>query len=209
MNAYRLTACQPLGALAPAVRIDAWMTEDRIAGLDEERAFRTAYDRKMGLDEETMTSIAPQLQRFIAPYAAAMKKVGAKAQDLRGIPLRTTISVSVGGAHCAAARQNQESGGVTANAGHAAQAAAENSTTAAIGAAAEQAVSHSTGGSLVGSIAGSAADTAPLFSITTETTEIRSDSIPGDQFELPTGWTLRQPKPAAERPEFSCPAAGA
>ncbi|MDE2349149.1 MAG: hypothetical protein KGL92_11665 [Gammaproteobacteria bacterium] len=219
------------------VRIDAWMTEDRIAGLDEERAFRTAYDRKMGLDEATMTSIAPQLQRFMAPYAAAMKKVGAKAQDLRGIPLRTTISVSVGGAHCAAARQHQESGGVTANAGHAAQAAAENSTTAATGAAAEQAVSHSTGGSLVGSIAGSAAgafgrsllggmfakkspppkpappggaaDTAPLFSITTETTEIRSDSIPGDQFELPTGWTLRQPKPAAERPEFSCPAAGA
>jgi len=221
------------------VRIDAWMTEDRIAGFDEEREFRTAYDRKMGLDEATMASIAPQLQQFTAPYANALKQVGAKAKDLHGIPLKTTISVSIGGTRCGAAQRQKQSGGVTANAGGAAEAAAENSTAAATGAAAEQAVSRSTGGSLVGSIAGSAAgafgrsllggmfakkssappkseaapasaavDTVPLFSITTETTEIRSDSIASDQFEVPTGWALHHPKPSRQRKEFSCPTVG-
>ncbi len=216
------------------------MTEDRIAGFDEEHEFRMAYDRKMGLDEATMASIAPQLQQFTAPYANALKQVGAKAKDLRGIPLKTTISISIGGTRCGAARQHQQSGGgVTANAGGGAGAAAEHSTAAAAGAAAAPAVTRSSGGSLIGSITGSAAgafgrtllggmfakksvappkpetppasgavDTVPLFSITTETTEIRSDSIASDQFEVPTGWTLRHPKPARQRKEFTCPTVG-
>jgi len=140
------------------VRVDAWMTEDRIPGYADERTFRESYDRKMGLDPATMTSFAPQLQRFTAQYASALKQVGAKAKDLRGIPLKTTVSISFGGTRCGAAKQQASSGGgVTANAGGAATAAAENSTSAEAGTAAEQAVTRSSGGSLLGSIAGSAA----------------------------------------------------
>lgn len=141
------------------VRIDTWLTQDGIAGVDEEHAFRDAYDRKMGLDAATLASVGPQFQRFLAPYANALRQIGAKASDLQGFPLKTTISISMGGARCAAARQHQEQqgGSVSASAGDAAEAAAANSTTAAAGTATEQAVARSTGGSLIGSVAGAAA----------------------------------------------------
>jgi len=223
------------------VRIDSWMTRDQIPEIKEERAFRTAYDRKMGLDEATIAAVGPQLQQFIAPYASALKQVGAKAGDMQGTPLKTTVSISVGGPHCGAARdrRSQQTGGVTADAGSAATAAAENSTTAAGGAAAEAAVTHATGGSLLGAISGSAAgafsrslvgglfnkkssapqkseptpssggaDSVPLISFTTETTEIRSDPIPSDQFDIPAGWALRQPKARKNEEAFSCPKVG-
>lgn len=139
------------------IHIDLWLTSDQIPGVDEERAFTIDYDRKMGLAQATVTSVAPQLKQFLAPYADALKQAGAKAGDLKGYPLKTTISIGFGGEHCAAAhRAQQSSGSTTAAAGNAAENAAENSTTAATGAAAEQGVEHSTGGSLMGSIAGSA-----------------------------------------------------
>ena len=223
-------------------RVDTWMTEDRLPGVDEQRAFRSAYDHKMGLDEATLASVTPQVQQFLAPYAGALAKVGAKARDIRGYPLKTTVSVSMGGPHCGAARQNgqQASGSVTTDAAGAATSAAESSTTSATGAAAEEAVAHSSGGSLVGSIAGSAAgafgrtlmgglfakkssappktataaapaagdDLVRLVSITTETTEIRSDPIPSDQFDVPAGWVLHHPKAPRQRAGPSCPQVG-
>ncbi len=222
------------------VRVDAWMTQDRIAGYADERTFQEAYDRKMGLDPATMTSLAPQLQRFTAQYASALKQVGAKAKDLQGIPLKTTISISFGGTRCGAAKQQASAGGgVTANAGSAAESAAENSTSAATGTAAQEAVTRSAGNSLLGSIAGSAAGafghsllggffakksaatskptpapaagTVPmvtLFSVTTETTEIRNDPIASDEFDVPAGWTRHVPKAAKGPKEFSCPTVG-
>ena len=221
------------------VRIDAWMTDDPIPGYVEERAFDDRVAKRMELDETTMTSFAPQLQRFTAPYAQALKEVGAKAKDLHGIPLKTAISVSFGGTRCGAAKQQAGAGGVTANAGSAAETAAENSTSAAAGNATEQAVTHSTGGSLLGSIAGSAAGAfghsllsgffakkssaaskpapAPaagavpmvtLFSVTTETTEIRSDSIASREFDVPADWIRHAPKAANGPPQFSCPTVG-
>lgn len=222
------------------VRIDAWMTKESIAGDTDERSFQAAYDRKMGLDPATMTSLAPQLQQFTAQYATALKQVGEKAKDLQGIPLKTTISMSFGGTRCGAAKQQAGAGGrVTATAGTAAESAAENSTSTAAGTAAQAAVTRSTGGSLLGSIAGSAAGAfghsllggyfakksaatreptaAPaagavpmvtLFSVTTETTEIRNDPIASDEFDVPAGWTRHVPKAAKGPQGFSCPTVG-
>ena len=225
------------------VRIDAWMTDDRIPGYDEERAFDERVARRMGLDKATMTSFAPQLRQFTAPYAQALQQIGSKAKDLQGIPLKTTISISFGGTRCGAAKQQASSGGgVTQNAGGAAESAAANSTAATAGTAAQEAVGRSTGGSLLGSIAGSAAGafghsllggffakksaasskpeaapTAPtagavpiatLFSVTTETTEIRSGPIPSGEFEVPAGWTRQVPKAQKGPPKFACPTVG-
>lgn len=221
------------------VRIDAWMTEDRIPGYEEERHFDDRVARKLGLDQATMTSFAPQLQRFTAPYAQALKQIGSRAKGLQGIPLKTMVRIEFGGTRCGAAKQQTNAGGVTANAGAAAQAAAENSTSAAAGNAAEQAVTRSTGGSLLGSIAGSAAgafghsllggifakkSAAPskptaapaagavpmvtLFSVTTETTGIRSDPIASGEFEVPAGWTRHVPPAAKGPPTLACPTVG-
>lgn len=222
------------------VRIDSWLTHDRIPGLDEERSFRDAYDLRMGLDPATLATVGAQFQKFLAPYADALRQIGDKSSDLQGIALKTTIRISTGGTHCAAARQRQQqqAGSVTADAGGAAEAAAATSTTAATGTATEQAVERSTGGSVLGSVAGATAGAlgrgivgglfakkkaAPppaaaeaatqsvdaslvrLVSITAETTAIRTDSIPSDQFDAPADWKRLQPPPSRLDEAPSCP----
>jgi hypothetical protein len=141
------------------IGIDSWLTQDEIAGTAEKTAFRKAYAAKLGLDE-TAQMIKPQMQTLLAPYADGLRQANAKAGDLKGYALKTTISVAMGGEHCAAAKahQQQPSGGdVVGNATDAAAGAAANSAAGAAGSAAGQAIGHSTGGGLTGSIAGSAA----------------------------------------------------
>jgi hypothetical protein len=223
---------------------DTWLTQDEIAGTGDIRAFRTAYNKKLGLDEVS-GAVSAQMQQYLAPYADALRQVSAKSGDLKGYPLKTTMRVGIGGEHCAQAaqmRQQKGAGGgdnVVGSAGEAAASAAAGTSAGAATSAASEAAGHAAGGSLGGAIAGSAAgafgskligglfakkpaaqpkpDTtsstattatagAPvsLIEISTETTAISSDSIPGDQFELPSGWKQIIPKPEKER-EFQCP----
>ena len=35
------------------IALDTWLTQDQIAGLDEKRAFQTAYMKKLGLDTQS------------------------------------------------------------------------------------------------------------------------------------------------------------
>lgn len=220
---------------------DTWLTQDDVAGSTDIRAFRTAYAKKMGLDQVSGI-VRGQMQTYLAPYADALRQVSAKAGDLKGYPLKTTMRVEMGGEHCSQAAQMRQQksssgsgGSVVADAGEAATSAA--ATTAAGGAA--QAASQAAGGSVGGTIAGSAAgafgskligglfakkpaaqpkpdsaSTAPpaaagapvgLIEITTETTSISTDPIPGDQFEIPAGWKKLTPKPEKERELPQCP----
>jgi hypothetical protein len=55
--------------------------------------------------------------------------------------------------------------------------------------------------------AGQPASTARIFEITTETTQISSDSIASNQFDIPADWKLYKPEPRKEK-EFQCPSAG-
>jgi len=219
---------------------DTWLTQDDVAGSADIRAFRTAYYKKMGLDQVS-GAVRGQMQAYLAPYADALRQVSGKAGDLKGYPLKTTMRVMMGGEHCNQAAQmrqqkSSEGGGgsVVASAGEAATSAAAG--TAAGGAA--QAAGQAAGGSIGGAIAGSAvgafgsklvgglfakkpaapkpdsASTTPagaaaapvaLIEITTETTSISSDSIPGNEFEIPTGWKKLTPKPEKERELPQCP----
>ncbi len=224
---------------------DSWLTQDDIPGSTDIRSFRSAYYKKLGLDD-VRGAVSAQMQQYLAPYADALRKVSAKAGDMKGYPLRTTMRVAMGGEHCAQASQMRQqnptgggSGDVLGSAGSAATSAAASSTQGVAGSATDQAVRQATGNSIGGAIAGSAAGafgsklvgslfakkpaattqsaapaTAPaaavgapvtLISITTETTAISSDSISGDQFELPAGWKKLVPKPEKER-EIECPA---
>jgi hypothetical protein len=141
------------------VGLDSWLTQDEIAGAAEKTAFRKAYAKKLGLDE-TAEMIKPQMQTLLAPYADALRQANAKAGDLKGYPLKTTISVGMGGEHCAAAKthaQQPAGGDAVGNATEAAAGAAANSAAGAAGGAAGQAVGQSMGGGIGGAIAGSAA----------------------------------------------------
>jgi hypothetical protein len=141
------------------VRLDSWLTQDEIAGTAEKTAFRKAYAKKLGLDEAAEMAM-PQMQTLLAPYADALRQANAKAGDLKGYPLKTTVSIAMGGEHCAATKaqpQLPSGGGAVGNATDAAAGAAETSATGAAGNAAGEAVAHSAGGGITGMIAGSAA----------------------------------------------------
>jgi hypothetical protein len=141
------------------VGIDSWLTQDEIAGTAEVKTFREAYAKKLGLDGSAQMT-KPQMQALLAPYTDALRQASGKTGDLKGYPLKTSITVAMGGPHCAAAKarsQQASGGGAMTSATEAATGAAENSAASAAGAAAGQTIGQSAGGGMVGSIAGSAA----------------------------------------------------
>ena len=139
--------------------VDSWLTQDEIPGTADARAFDQAYAKKLGLDE-TVQRMKPQMQTLLAPYVDALRQASGKTGDLKGYPLKVSITIAMGGEHCGAAKsqpQGASGGGTVANATDAATGAAESSTTSAAGTAAAQAAGQSAGGGIAGAIAGSAA----------------------------------------------------
>jgi hypothetical protein len=142
--------------------MDSWLTQDTIAGLDERKAFQAAYRDKLGIDDRSTAQVRAQMSQFLAPYAGTLKELSAKADQLKGYPLKTAVRIAFGGAHCAAAKgQTSPSGGASGNvvgdAGQAAADAASSSASGAAGAAAGSAAANAIGNSAGSSVASSAA----------------------------------------------------
>ncbi|HEY0766371.1 MAG TPA: hypothetical protein VGD47_00320 [Steroidobacteraceae bacterium] len=180
--------------------IDSWLTQDEIPGAAEKQAFQKNYFKKLGLDE-TLGAVKPQMQQFIAPYADALRKAGAKAGDLKGYPLKVRMSVAVGGEHCAAARQRQQSSSGTGGGGSIAGSAASAVASQLSGLFAKKPAKPD-------AAAAEAGNSASLLELTFETTAISSDPVASDQFDIPAGWKLSQPKPVKEQREVQCPKGG-
>jgi hypothetical protein len=142
------------------ITLDAWLTQDQIAGLDEQRAFRKAHLQKLGLEDRN-SMVAKQLRQFLAPYADSLKELGSKAGDFQGYPLKTAVRIAFGGPHCGAAQKDQATGGsgggTITDASQAASEAAASSAAGAAGSAAGAAASNAAGNSVAGSVLGSAA----------------------------------------------------
>ena len=141
-----------------SLAMDAWLTQDQIAGVEETKAFRTAYFKKLGLDPSS-EMVQQQMKQFLAAYQDSLKQLAAKSSDLKGYPLKSTVRILFGGEHCAAAKQQQGAGGGSAvgNASDAAAGAATSAGASAAGAAAGQAASNAAGNSAASSILGPAA----------------------------------------------------
>lgn len=142
--------------------LDTWLTQDQIAGIEDQKAFREAYLKKLGLDDRnSMTQ--KQMRQFLAPYADTLKQLSGKAGELKGYPLKTAMRISFGGAHCAAAKSNQQAnagnGSVVADASQAAGTAATESAAGAAGSAASAAATNAAGNGAAGSVLSSAAST--------------------------------------------------
>jgi hypothetical protein len=139
---------------------DSWLTQDQIEGLDQRRAFETAYLKKLGITDNP--ALNKQLRQFLAPYAGTLKDLQAKSGDLKGYPLKTTFRVLFGGEHCASAKGRQSAGAgsdsVLGDAGAAAGQAAANSSQNEASNAAGQAIAQKAGSSAGGNIIGSAAN---------------------------------------------------
>lgn len=144
------------------ITLDAWLSQDQIAGLDERRAFQKAYMQKLGLNE-TNAMVAKQMRQFLAPYADSLKELGLKSADFKGYPLKTAVRISFGGPQCGAAKQAQQNaaagGNTVTDASQAAGEAAASSASGAAGSAAGAAASNAAGDSVAGSVLGSAAST--------------------------------------------------
>jgi hypothetical protein len=204
---------------------DVWLTADEVAGTSERRAFEISHLKALGLDAENPATRGA-MQSFLAQYAGTMKDLASKASSLRGYPLRTRFSVSMGGEHCGQAKQlSARSTGAPGS----------GTGTEDIQDAAKQDVARkvpdlgsSTANAIAGKVLGglfarkstpapsataappaAAAGGAPyatLLSMDVETSSIDTASIPASQFELPAGWLPEKPKTTAGK-EFSCPAA--
>jgi hypothetical protein len=130
--------------------LDTWLTQDQIAGLEDQKAFQAAYARKLGLDDPNSV-VQKQMRQFIAPYADSLKQLAGKAGDFKGFPLKTSMRVAFGGEHCAAAKAQGSGAGSGGGGGSVAGDASQAAGTAAAGSAAGAA------GSAAGTAAGNAA----------------------------------------------------
>jgi hypothetical protein len=186
---------------------DVWLSADQLEGVADKSAFQRAYMTKMGLDLN-----GPQLkgltQQFMAQYAGTLKEMSAKAASLKGYPLRTTFRLIMGGDHCASAQSdaNDNSGG---GGGGGLSGLAANAGGKLLGGLFAKKNAAGANDSTQGAIAANAAPPLPdgyaqVIAFTMETTAVTTAPIAPEQFDLPAGWTLEQPKANKSR-DFSCP----
>ncbi len=197
------------------IGMDAWLTQDQIAGLDDKRAFQKAYLHKLGLDD-TDSLVQKQMRQFLAPYAAGLKQLSGKAGDFSGYPLKSAVRIAFGGEHCSSAKGQQQSAS-----GDTSQAAGSGSSAppTSLGSAANALGSKLIGGLFAKKKADSAsgASNAPgpggalgpgmvqAASFTVETTSISAGPIAPAQFDIPPSWKLVVPPPPKPAKEFTCP----
>ncbi len=146
------------------ITLDAWLTQDQIAGLADRHAFESAYLQKLGLTDHNNALVVKQMRQFIAPYADSLKQLASRAGDFQGYPLKTAVRITFGGEHCASAKGQTSgaagtagNGSVVGDASQAAGTAAAGSASGTAGNAAGTAASNAAGNGVASSILGPAA----------------------------------------------------
>jgi hypothetical protein len=95
------------------VAVDVWLTQDKLPGSGERRAFETAYAKKLGLDD-ARGIMRGEVAKFLAPYQPQIKQLTDKSSDFKGQPLKTSLRVLMGGQQCGATakmKANESSSG--------------------------------------------------------------------------------------------------
>jgi hypothetical protein len=208
------------------IAIDIWLTQDKLPGADDRRAFAQAYAKKLGLDD-AQGAMRGEFAKFLAPYQAQIKQLTDKSSDLKGQPLKTSLRVMMGGQQCGTIAKMKANG--SASADNSAGGTGSGNPIANV-AQAGKAIGSSVG-NLVGGLfhkkkaddsraaasaapppdttttAGAPSATAPaatdpyaqfiqMAAFTTETVTMSTDAIPADRFDVPPGWKKDIPKPA-------------
>ena len=92
------------------VAFDVWLTQDKIAGVADRRAFAQAYAKRMGLLDE-QGALSADMAKFLGPYQAQIKQLSDKSSEFKGQPLKTSLRVMMGGQQCGATAKLKASGG--------------------------------------------------------------------------------------------------
>jgi hypothetical protein len=217
------------------VAVDVWLTQDKLPGAADRRAFGQAYAKKLGL-EDAQGAMSGEYAKFLAPYQSQIKQLTDKSSDLKGQPLRTSLRVMMGGQQCSAVSKMKANGSASADGSTGGGNPMNN--VAQAGKAIGSSVSNLVGGlfhkkkpddSQTAASAtpdAAAASTAPvpagapvspdpyaqyvqLAAFTSETVTINTDTVPADRFEVPADWKKDVPKAAKQGDEeFTCPKSG-
>jgi hypothetical protein len=218
------------------VAVDLWLTQDKLPGTADRRAFAQAYAKKLGL-EDAQGAMSGEYAKFLAPYQAQIKQLTDKSSDLKGLPLKTSLRVMMGGQQCSSVAKMKANG--SANGDGSAGGGNPMNNVAQAGKAIGSSVSNLVGGlfhkkkpddSQTAASAATAPDTAAsaapapaavapspdpyaqyvqMAAFTSETVNISTDAIPADRFEIPPDWKKDVPKAAAKGDEeFTCPKSG-
>ena len=91
------------------VAVDVWLTQDKVPGAADRRAFEQAYAKKLGLDD-AQGAMRGEFAKFLAPYQSQIKQLTDKSNDLKGQPLKTSLRVMMGGQQCSATAKMKANG---------------------------------------------------------------------------------------------------
>jgi hypothetical protein len=91
------------------VAIDVWLTQDKLAGTGDRRAFNEAYAKKLGLTDE-QGAMSGEFAKFLAPYQSQIKQLTDKSSDFKGQPLKTSLRILMGGQQCGATAKMKANG---------------------------------------------------------------------------------------------------
>jgi hypothetical protein len=94
------------------VAIDVWLTQDNLPGAGDRRAFEQAYAKKLGLEQGAMRG---EYAKFLAPYQSQIKQLTDKSGDLKGLPLKTSLRIVMGGQQCSAIAKAKANGTASAD----------------------------------------------------------------------------------------------
>jgi len=217
------------------VAVDVWLTQDKLPGAADRRAFGQAYAKKLGL-EDAQGAMSGEYAKFLAPYQSQIKQLTDKSSDFKGQPMKTSLRVMMGGQQCSAVAKMKANGSASGDSSAGGGNPLNN--VAQAGKAIGSSVSNLVGGlfhkkkpddsqtaasAAPDSAAASAAPVpsgtpaAPdpyaqymqLAAFTSETVTINTDAVPADRFEVPPDWKKDVPKAAKnDDEEFTCPKSG-
>jgi hypothetical protein len=91
------------------IAVDLWLTQDKLPGAGDRHVFAQAYAKKLGLDDP-QGPMRGEFAKFLAPYQAQIKQLTDKSGDLKGLPLKTSLRVLMGGQQCSATAKMKANG---------------------------------------------------------------------------------------------------
>jgi hypothetical protein len=203
------------------IALDVWLTQDKLPGADDRRAFDQAYAKKLGLTDE-QGALRGEFAKFLAPYQSQIKQLTDKSADLKGQPLKTSLRVLMGGPQCSSTAKMKSSDSATADnpaggAGNPMNDAAQagKALSSALGGLFHKKKTENPPTDTTAPASTVANPTDPysqfvqMAAFTTETATISTVAIPADRFDVPPDWKKDVPK-ASKRgdEEFTCPKTG-
>jgi hypothetical protein len=93
-----------------ALILDSWLTPS-VPGGDERQKFTHAYAEKLGLSAAGSREVMDRAKPLFSRYDGSWKEVQGKLKDVKGVALRASFGLAIGGANCQKANEQQQAGG--------------------------------------------------------------------------------------------------